>query len=77
MNIGETKEKILHSLEAQPSHGYKLSKILDVPLSTIYGHLKEFRKRNIITPIDEKNERRIIYQLTEKGKRVLQVIKEY
>lgn len=77
MNIGETKEKILYSLEAQPAHGYKLSKTLDVPLSTIYGHLKEFRQRNLITPINEENERKIIYQLTEKGKRVLQVIKEY
>jgi DNA-binding PadR family transcriptional regulator len=43
MNIGETKEKILYSLERQSSHGYELSKTLDVPLSTIYGHLKEFR----------------------------------
>lgn len=77
MNIRETKEKILYSHEAQPSPGYKLSKTLDVPLSTIYGHLKEFRQRNLITPINEKNERKIIYQLTEKGKRVLQVIKEY
>lgn len=77
MNIGKTKEKILYSLEKQPSHGYKLSKILDVPLSTIYGHLKEFRKRNIITPVKKNDERKITYELTEKGKRVLQVIKEY
>ncbi len=77
MNIGQTKEKILYSLERKPSHGYELSKTLEVPLSTIYGHLKEFRKRNLISPIDETTDRKITYQLTEKGKRVLQIIKEY
>ncbi len=77
MNIGETKEKILYSLEKKPAHGYELSKTLDVPLSTIYGHLKEFKQRNLINPINEHNDRKIVYELTEKGKRVLQVIKEY
>lgn len=77
MNIGETKEKILYSLEKSPSHGYELSKTLDVPLSTIYGHLKEFRERKLIDSTEESTDRRIIYELTEKGKRVLQVIKEY
>jgi len=77
MNIGETKEKILYSLERQSSHGYELSKTLDVPLSTIYGHLKEFRQRKLIKPVNESTDRKIIYELTEKGKRVLQVIKEY
>ena len=77
MNIGETKEKILYSLEKNPSHGYELSKTLDVPLSTIYGHLKEFRERKLIDSTEESTDRRIIYELTEKGKRVLQVIKEY
>jgi DNA-binding PadR family transcriptional regulator len=77
MNIGETKEKILYSLEKHPSHGYELSKTLDVPLSTIYGHLKEFRQRKLINSVEDIHERRIIYELTEKGKRVLQVIKEY
>jgi DNA-binding PadR family transcriptional regulator len=77
MNIGETKEKILYALERQPLHGYELSKTLDVPLSTIYGHLKEFRQRGLIHPIEESTERKIIYELTDKGKRVLQVIKEY
>lgn len=77
MNIGETKKKILYALEENPSHGYKLSKTLDVPLSTIYGHLKEFRQRNLITSTNEDDERQIIYQITEKGKRVLEVIKEY
>ena len=77
MNIGETKKKILYALEENPLHGYKLSKTLDVPLSKIYGHLKEFRQRNLITSTSNGDERQIIYRLTEKGKRVLEVIKEY
>jgi DNA-binding PadR family transcriptional regulator len=78
MYIGKTKQRILSSIEKNETYGYKLSKDLDLPVSTIYGHLKDFLDREIIEKTDIKNENgRIFYKITEKGKRLILVVNEF
>ncbi len=57
----------------EPCHGYKLALTLRLPLSTVYGHLQDLKKLGLIG--SKINDRQIIYELTEKGKNFIKVIK--
>jgi len=70
--IGSTKKKILLELSKEPCHGYKLALTLTLPLSTVYGHLKDLKKLSLIK--SEEKDRQIVYELTEKGKLVIKII---
>lgn len=71
--IGETKKKILLEIAKGPIHGYKLALNLTLPLSTIYGHLKDLKELDLIE--NQTIERQIIYNLTHKGKIFIEVLK--
>ena len=70
--IGETKKKILLEIAKQPIHGYRIASNLTLPLSTVYGqstvygHLRDLRELGLIEY--QMKDRQIIYELTEKGK---------
>jgi len=70
--IGSTKKKILLEISKKPCHGYKLAMELTLPLSTVYGHLKDLKELGLIscTTCD----RQIVYELTEKGKIYIKII---
>lgn len=52
--------------------GYKLALTLTLPLSTVYGHLKDLKKLGLIEL--KMKDRQIIYNLTEKGKLIIKII---
>jgi len=70
--ISNPKKRILLELYRHTCHGYALSKKLDLPLASIYEHLKELREKDLITCVEM--DRRKNYQLTEKGKLLIKVI---
>jgi DNA-binding PadR family transcriptional regulator len=70
--ISLPKKRILEELKQNTSHGYVLSQKLNLPLSSIYEHIKELREAKLID-IEEK-ERRKIYRLTEKGEMLLKAL---
>jgi DNA-binding PadR family transcriptional regulator len=72
--IGPTKKRILLELEKEPAHGYKLASDLTLPLSTIYGHLRDLRELGLVEK--KTQERQMIYTLTEKGKKLMKIIEE-
>ena len=69
--IGSTKKKILLEISKESCHGYKLALKLTLPLSTVYGHLKDLKKLGLIE--SKMKDRQIIYELTEKGKLFIEV----
>lgn len=71
--MGATKKKILMEIAKGPCHGYKLAKALALPLSTMYGHLQDLKKLGLVEY--QAKDRQIIYNLTEKGKLFVEVIK--
>ena len=71
--IGNTKKKILVEIAREPCYGYKLAKVLTLPLSTIYGHLRDLKRLGLVEY--HIKDRQIIYELTEKGKLFIDVIK--
>jgi predicted transcriptional regulator len=70
--IGATKKKILLEIAKESCHGYKLAKVLTLPLSTIYGHLQDLKKLGLVEI--KMQRRQIIYSLTDKGKLFVEVI---
>ena len=70
--IGLTKKKILLEIAKRPSHGYQLAISLTLPLSTIYGHLKDLEELGLIGK--KICDRQIVYNLTDKGKTFIKVI---
>jgi DNA-binding PadR family transcriptional regulator len=71
--VSETKMKILTELKNNPSHGYELSKKIELPLTFIYQHLKEPRQAGLIN--SEEKGRKKIYHLTEKGELLLKILR--
>jgi DNA-binding PadR family transcriptional regulator len=71
--IGDTKKQILLEIEKKPTYGYRLAETLTLPLSTIYGHLKDLKELELITKYEE--DRQKIYTLTEKGKQFVKILK--
>lgn len=72
MGISLTKPKfrILRHLSNEPDHGYNISNELGRHGSTVYEHLHQLEDGGYIE--GEKDGRRIIYSLTEKGELILQ-----
>lgn len=75
MIIGRTKEHILTQFNQGPQYGYDIAKSLNIALSTVYGHLKDFQQEGLITTIsDDIENRRKMYELTDKGCKLLDVL---
>jgi len=72
MGISLTKPKmrILRKLSEKPMHGYALAEEIDLHGSTVYEHLHQLEAENYIT--GEQDDRRIIYEPSEKGELILQ-----
>lgn len=70
ITITEPKLDILRLLLEEPTHGYALSKNLDLHGSTVYEHLHALEENNYIE--GENEGRRIKYSLTEKGELILE-----
>jgi len=71
--IGDTKKKILMEISKESSHGYKLALNLTLPLSTAYGHLKDLKELGLVE--HKTKDRQIVYNLTDKGKVFIGVLK--
>lgn len=71
--IGDTKKRILMEISKGPSYGYKLALNLTLPLSTVYGHLKDLKKLGLIE--HKTKDRQIVYNLTDKGRVFIGVLK--
>ncbi len=71
--VGKTKKKILLEIAKEPYHGYKLALSLTLPLSTIYGHLRDLKELGLIE--SQMKDRQITYSLTDKGKAFIKVVK--
>ncbi len=72
--VGVTKKKILKEIHKQPCHGYDIHKKLKLPISTVYEHLKEIEKANLIRA--KIVGKRKIYSLTSKGELLLKGLGE-
>ena len=70
--ISHPKKMILQELQKNQCHGYTLAQKLNMPLSSIYEHLKELREAGLVKC--SKEGRRKIYQLTDKGEMLLKAI---
>jgi predicted transcriptional regulator len=70
--ISLPKKRILEELKQNSSHGYVLSRKLNLPLSSIYEHIKELREAKLID-FEEKRGRKV-YWLTEKGEMLLEAL---
>ncbi|HEC86458.1 MAG TPA: ArsR family transcriptional regulator [Euryarchaeota archaeon] len=71
--VSSAKLKILKGLDNHPMHGYEISKKLNMPISSVYEHLKELREGGLISY--EESDRKKVYHLTEKGKMLLEALK--
>lgn len=71
--LGESKRKILFQLAEQDLHGYDLALKIGISVTGIYQHLKELVDEDLITII--KNNRKKTYTLTEKGNKLVEIIR--
>jgi PadR family transcriptional regulator, regulatory protein PadR len=75
IEIGMLQMQILWILKKQPSHGYELMKTLSdlkkttIKQGTLYPTLQKLEKLKLIKRREE--DRRIFYDITEKGKKTL------
>jgi DNA-binding MarR family transcriptional regulator len=82
-NLGETKKQILQIISQKESHGYGIWKSLNeeysktISIASVYQHLSELVKLNLLLKKKDKSivgkRRRRYYNLTEKGKKELQI----
>jgi len=70
--ISSAKMKILKELAKEPLHGYALSKRLGITISSIYEHLSELENEGLVHHKTEG--RRKVYRLTEKGKKLVEIL---
>ena len=70
--LGETKTRIMKELEDHDLHGYELARRVGIPVTGIYQHLEELFDDGLVSY--QKIERRKVYSLTEKGRRLRQVL---
>ena len=70
--VSQSKKKILSELLNEPKHGYKIAKLTDIPMGSIYDHLAELVEAGFIK-YDEKEGKKI-YQLTKKGEMLLRAL---
>lgn len=73
--ITQIKRSILRHIKENNNnnnmYGYKLSKELSIPLSTVYEHLKTLHEDDYIKKKQENTKRQIIYNITQKGEYLL------
>ncbi|MEA1993556.1 MAG: pyridoxal-phosphate dependent enzyme [Euryarchaeota archaeon] len=74
--VANTKVELLRLLREKESYGYQLWKDLnkEMKIQAVYQHLKELQEKRMITSM--KKGRKVYYNITEKGKRFLEVYKE-
>jgi threonine synthase len=80
--IGKTKEKILKLLKEGPCHAYGIwSKLKDegkeISPSAVYQHISKLEEEGLIAKTEEElvsGRTRIIYSLTEKGKKLADIL---
>ena len=70
--ISKPKLTILQELSKQSLHGYALAKKLNITISSVYAHLSELQEYGLVTHTI--SERRKIYSLTPKGKKLLELL---
>jgi len=70
--VSNPKKIILQEIRKNPCHGYTLAQKLNLPLSSIYEHLKELREKGLIKYTEEN--RRKIYRLTDRGEMLLKAV---
>ncbi|VVB54582.1 Transcriptional regulator PadR-like family protein [uncultured archaeon] len=71
--IGKTKVSILSLLSGTRLHGYEIAKRLSLPITGIYQHLKDLKKAGFTE--SKLNGRKKEYYLTERGKKLLELVK--
>ena len=75
VELGMLQMQILWLISHKPCHGYELMKDLETIKKTKVGHgtlypaLQKMEKQKLIKGVEE--ETRIVYNITEKGKRVM------
>ena len=70
LTLTDAKRRILSLIEEEPRHGYVLAKELGNQGPTVYEHLQELEEAGYV--VSEKDGRRKIYSLTERGELTLQ-----
>jgi len=70
LTLTDAKRRILSLIETEPRHGYVLAKELGKQGPTVYEHLQELEEAGYVE--SEKDGRRKIYSLTERGELTLQ-----
>ena len=70
--VSSPKKKILYELSYGPKHGYKIAKLTNLPMGSIYDHLAELVKGGFIEYKEQEGKK--IYQLTKKGERLLKAL---
>lgn len=65
---------MLLEIAKQPIHGYQLASVLELPLSTVYGHLKDLKDMGLIAV--EQGCSKIVYTPTQKGKTLIALLDE-
>ncbi|MBI4361934.1 MAG: helix-turn-helix transcriptional regulator [Euryarchaeota archaeon] len=76
-SISRTKVRILRSLKAGPRYGYQISMELDVPLGSVYGHLKTLTVEGLIVRKGQRGRSgtpRFVYKLTSKGELLVRAL---
>ena len=70
--VSSPKKKILYELSNGPKHGYKIAKLTNLPMGSIYDHLAELVEGGFIIYIEDKGKK--IYQMTKKGELLLKAL---
>ena len=70
--ISHSKKKILFELLNEPKHGYKIAKLTNLPMGSIYDHLAELVEAGFIEYKEKEGKK--IYQLTKKGEMLLRAL---
>ena len=67
----DTRVNILKSLNIRPMTVSELSRILNLPKSTIHENLEKLIDAGLVKKRKSKGRKRVYYELTEKGRRLL------
>jgi DNA-binding PadR family transcriptional regulator len=72
--LQKTKKRILRALSVRRLHGYELSKLLHLPVTGIYQHLRSLSEDGLV--VSERIGRKKVYSLTPKGETLLSVVED-
>lgn len=70
--VSETKAQIVRALKDGPLHGYAIYVRTEVPIGSIYDHLRELEKAGFVK--SERSGRRKVYRLTKRGEMLLKAL---